>query len=1209
MSRTYLVPIWTMAALLGAWGVPANASLVGYYTFDSGAVATIGNDSSGQGNHLTAFGGVLVDSSGRFGSAMALNGTTGVLAIDNSGVPNESAVPTGFPTGSSPYTISVWIDTSTWVNGFSANEGMIGWGGYGAGGQVNAFRLQNANQAVNYWWGRDLTATVGNVANGSWHNLIVTYDGVTRSIWVDGVRVGSDALAAPNVTAQNFRIGRTYGNEFFQGSMDDVAVWNNGLTAAQIKALAAGTSTPLGLSAGVARSWIGGASDWTTAANWSGSTLPTALDDANVVNGGTALVTTASPVAGVLTVGGTGAGAVQLSSGGTLTATTLNVATNGRLILAGGTLACSDIHFAGGTLQAATAFSSSQAMILDAGGMTVDTNGFNPTLSGLSGAGGLTKTGLGTLTLTGTNAYNGGTTLAVGTLSAGSYASLGTAGLTFTGGTLQFASGSAFDISARTVTLGAGGGTIDTNGNNVTLASSIGNGGAGGLTKTGAGTLTLSGAATYTGSTNVSQGTLAFAGSGTAYNGGATAGNIAVNNGGTLRFDRQDTFGNHTATPAVAVTINAGGTVASNGYFTTLNNLTLSGGTLRSNGGNNTTWGSFALKGTVTVNGSTPSYITTGTGANNYIFVGTNAAGGATTFNVADVTGDAQPDLVVSTTLSNNRDGAGLPVASGLVKTGAGTMALLGNHTYTGPTTISQGTLQLHNSLVARYTFDDSGNLGNDSSGLSNHLKTGAGAPASYGSGVSGGALSLNASSLVPVGSFPAGVPVGGNAYTTAAWINPTGGGGWIGWGNYAGSQVNALRMAGSTSVLNYWYSNDLSTPAGSDLIAGDPPNGGWHYVVATYDPSLAANQHKIYIDGVLVAQRTASGLNVQTANFTLGVTNFTEYFNGYLDDVAIFNRALSAAEINTLMTTGNAAVAASDVLPTGTAVQIASGAALDLGGVQQTIASLADYGSGGGLVTNSAARAPVTLTVNPAGGSTTFSGAIADGAGGISLTKTGAGTQVLGGTNTYTGPTTVAGGTLVINGSVTSPVTVSGGTLGGTGTIVGDVVIGSLSGAGGTHAPGTSPGVQTIEGNYTIYSNGLLAIEALGDAPGDGSTGYDQVLIQGADADVSLDGTLAVAFGGSGWATVGDQLWIIRNDTGGDLTGTFSNAADGTVVANFAGINWQVFYNADYATGALSGGNDVLLAAVPEPSTLLLAGLGLLWLGLFRGRRSAAVR
>lgn len=87
------------------------------------------------------------------------------------------------------------------------------------------------------------------------------------------------------------------------------------------------------------------------------------------------------------------------------------------------------------------------------------------------------------------------------------------------------------------------------------------------------------------------------------------------------------------------------------------------------------------------------------------------------------------------------------------------------------------------------------------------------------------------------------------------------------------------------------------------------------------------------------------------------------------------------------------------------------------------------------------------SLTLKPiAGASHTYSGLIADGAAGMTLTKTGAGTQTLSGANTYTGATTVAAGTLALVGSSqVSPITVNTGaslgfTLGSSSTSTEDV-------------------------------------------------------------------------------------------------------------------------------------------------------------------------
>ena len=118
-----------------------------------------------------------------------------------------------------------------------------------------------------------------------------------------------------------------------------------------------------------------------------------------------------------------------------------------------------------------------------------------------------------TLTYTGANTtFLTGWIIKEGFVNFNSTANLGADGkTTLDGGGLQWAAGTTTNVSAKLdATLGAAGGTFDTNGNDVTISTALT--GTGGVTKTGAGTLTLTGTTNYTGETVVADGTLAFSG-------------------------------------------------------------------------------------------------------------------------------------------------------------------------------------------------------------------------------------------------------------------------------------------------------------------------------------------------------------------------------------------------------------------------------------------------------------------------------------------------------------------------------------------------------------------------------------------------------------------------------------------------------------------------------------------------------------------------
>jgi autotransporter-associated beta strand protein len=238
-------------------------------------------------------------------------------------------------------------------------------------------------------------------------------------------------------------------------------------------------------------------------------------------------------------------------------------------------------------------------ILLGANNLTVGGNNLSTTFSGalqdggtVGGTGGsLTKVGTGTLALSGVNTYTGGTTVTGGLINFSTVNNFGAGAITLNGGGLQWATGSTTDISARLAAFGAGGASFDTNGNNVTLASTLA--GTGGLTKLGQGALTLFGANSYSGGTTLTAGTLQLSGGGTL---GAASGTTTVS-GGTL-----DLGGTTQAQSAVAL---GGGTIQ-NGNLNTA--ITSTGGTINGLGGSaslTTTSGITLVTGTNTYSGAT----------------------------------------------------------------------------------------------------------------------------------------------------------------------------------------------------------------------------------------------------------------------------------------------------------------------------------------------------------------------------------------------------------------------------------------------------------------------------------------------------------------------------------------------------------------------------------------------------------------------------
>ena len=213
-------------------GSPLNTPLVSIWRFEDHT--NPGKDWAATGNDLTAQGNAAITGQGRFGNGLALDGAGDFL--------DSAAFPNGIPIGDSDYTIAAWFKPDV-----TGNRGIIGWGDYGTGLEVNALRLIGANGFRHYWWGADLDATDAEVAglgvdldDGQWHHITATYDGTTRTLWLDGQYLDSDTPVDHLAAASNFRIGSTNFAEFFDGTLDDVAVFSAALTQAEIQRIMTG---------------------------------------------------------------------------------------------------------------------------------------------------------------------------------------------------------------------------------------------------------------------------------------------------------------------------------------------------------------------------------------------------------------------------------------------------------------------------------------------------------------------------------------------------------------------------------------------------------------------------------------------------------------------------------------------------------------------------------------------------------------------------------------------------------------------------------------------------------------------------------------------------------------------------------------------------------------------------------------------------------
>ncbi|EKO0250230.1 fibronectin-binding autotransporter adhesin ShdA [Salmonella enterica] len=352
------------------------------------------------------------------------------------------------------------------------------------------------------------------------------------------------------------------------------------------------------------------------------------------------------------------------------------------LIVTGDNTYSGGTTISGGTLTADHADSLGTGAVANSGVLQVGEGELENTLSG---SGSLVKTGTGELTLSGDNSYSGTTTITDGTLIAASVNALGSG-----------------DIDNSGV-LKVGEGELEN-----TLS------GSGSLVKTGTGELTLSGDNTYSGGTTITGGTLTA-------DHADSLGSGDIDNSGVLQVGEGE----------LKNTLSGTGELTLSGDNTYSGGTTITGGTLTADHADSLGTGAVANSGVLqvgegelenTLSGS-GSLVKTGTGeltlsGDNSYSGGTTIIGGTLTADHADSlgTGAVANSGVLQVgegELENTLSGSG-----SLVKTGTGELTLGGDNSYSGDTTIADGTLIAANvNALGSGNIDNSGTLMLDANG------------------------------------------------------------------------------------------------------------------------------------------------------------------------------------------------------------------------------------------------------------------------------------------------------------------------------------------------------------------------------------------------------------------------------------------------------------------------------------------------------------
>jgi len=244
LTAIFLIATFSIAQNIPSY-VPTNG-LVGWWPFNGNA-----NDESGNGNNLQAFG--VTGTLDRFGNNQS------AYSFTNSqySVTNYLKASNISPYALNNYTISIWFNNRYFYgpgNLTFSYEQLVAFGPqwWNLGTAYGLVILDSDKKSIGaeHWTSTNgyLGVSAGNISNDSWNQIVSTYDGTSLKTYLNGVYKGSVNTGISYNGQTQFIIGgrpdgpspgALYGG--FNGSLDDIAIYNRALTQEEITSLYTGT--------------------------------------------------------------------------------------------------------------------------------------------------------------------------------------------------------------------------------------------------------------------------------------------------------------------------------------------------------------------------------------------------------------------------------------------------------------------------------------------------------------------------------------------------------------------------------------------------------------------------------------------------------------------------------------------------------------------------------------------------------------------------------------------------------------------------------------------------------------------------------------------------------------------------------------------------------------------------------------------------------
>jgi len=208
------------------WINPIATDLVSYYKLDENAASTTVADSHGDNTGTASTNTAnLYDASGKINSALDFeSGNSDYVTIPNDATLNTNNL-----------SISMWIKPES----FGSNRGWIG-----KAGATPQFLLGETATAGGFQF-HTTTATGGYsviplttiLSTATWYHIVMTYDGTTKRVYVDGTEDVTQATTSGVLTTATnpLNIGRDTSNTVYaDGIMDEIGIWSRALNSTEV---------------------------------------------------------------------------------------------------------------------------------------------------------------------------------------------------------------------------------------------------------------------------------------------------------------------------------------------------------------------------------------------------------------------------------------------------------------------------------------------------------------------------------------------------------------------------------------------------------------------------------------------------------------------------------------------------------------------------------------------------------------------------------------------------------------------------------------------------------------------------------------------------------------------------------------------------------------------------------------------------------------